>query len=81
MTTTTTRGPVSELSAELGKQLRAARGDASLRTVADRLGIRHGALIYLERGEDNPTLERVARIADAYGCDVELRLVPRGATP
>jgi transcriptional regulator with XRE-family HTH domain len=68
-----------DLAVEVGAQLRAARGERSLRAVAAELGIRHGALIYLERGEDNPTLARLARIADAYGCEVEVRLVPRRA--
>jgi len=77
MTTTTTPAPSSELAEAVGRQLKAARGDRSLRSVADELNIRHGALLYLERGEDNPTLARLARVAEAYGCDVEVRIVPR----
>ena len=73
----TTAAPPTELAIKVGEQLRAIRGTRSLRAVAAELGIRHGALIYVERGEDNPTLARLARIADAYGCEVEVRLVPR----
>jgi transcriptional regulator with XRE-family HTH domain len=80
MATTTSNPPTSaaaDLALAIGRQLRTARGDRSLRDVAGELNIRHGALLYLERGEDNPTLSRLTRVADAYGCDVEVRIVPR----
>lgn len=77
MTTTSTPTTAGPLAEAVGRQLKAARGDRSLRSVAEALNIRHGALLYLERGEDNPTLARLARVADAYGCDVEVRITPR----
>lgn len=45
--------------------------------LADTAGIRQSRLIAIERGEANPTLETLARIADALGVSIEVLLADR----
>lgn len=46
--------------------------------VADRAGITQPMVARFERGTENFTIELLAKIAGALGCEVELRLVPKG---
>jgi transcriptional regulator with XRE-family HTH domain len=62
------------LAGELGEVLRQARGERSTRDVARAMGVAPEVLGRVERGEVNPTLARVERLAAAYR--VELALVP-----
>lgn len=51
------------------KQLRQRRGD-SLDRLAARAGVSKGALVALERGDTNPTLATLVRLADALDVSV-----------
>lgn len=63
------------LAKQLGDLLTKARGDRSRRGLAADLDLAPATLITLEAGTSNPTLERVERMAEAYG--VELTLTAR----
>ena len=67
----------ADLAAALGRTLRTPRGDRSLRSVAAELGLSHSTLHALEAGTDNPTLNRAAAIASAYGAAVHLTADPK----
>lgn len=56
--------------AEIGKELRKLRGDKSLQTTADDIGITKSALAMYERGERVPRDEVKVKIADYYGVPV-----------
>lgn len=75
----TPNGPGADLAADLGRILRTARGDRSLRSVAVELGLSHSTLHALEAGTDNPTLNRAAAIAADYGVAVHLTADPKAA--
>jgi len=63
----------STLAEQVGDALRSARGDRSQRSVARSLGIAGSTLNEIEQGRDNPTLDRLERLAEGYG--VRLRIV------
>lgn len=65
------------LAAQLAAILTDARGDRSRRDLAGALGLSNTTLISLEQGKANPTLERVERMAEAYGVELELKVRPR----
>lgn len=65
---------------EVAGMLRRARVDAGLsqREVADRMGARQSGLSRIESALVSPTIHTLARLADALGCELRVRLVPRG---
>ncbi len=63
----------STLAEQVGDVLRSARGDRSQRSVARDLGVAGSTLNEIEQGRDNPTLDRLERLAEGYG--VRLRIV------
>lgn len=71
-----TEALASEFTRQVGEVLEAARGDRSIREVSRDLGWSHVSLLRLERGEDNPTLGRLAQVAEALGGRLEVTFVP-----
>lgn len=72
-----TEGPARQLKLAVGAALKTARGARTLRDVAGQLGwIAHVNLLRLEAGDINPTLERLAKVAAAYGGHLEVTFVP-----
>lgn len=65
----------AQLKAMVGDALAAARAGRPLRDVAAELGGSHVPLVELEQGRANPTLERLARVAHAYGGHFEVEFV------
>lgn len=56
------------LKLAVGAALTTARANRTLRDVAGQLGwLSHVNLLRLEAGDANPTLERLAKVAAAYG--------------
>lgn len=71
-------GASRRLRAHAGSVIRAARVEAGLSRaeVARRLGYSHHVnLLRVEDGSDNPTLDRLARIAAHMGGHLEVRFV------
>lgn len=64
------------LAAQVGEVLRAARGDRSQRQVARDLGVAGSTLNEIEMGRDNPTLERLERLALGYGVRIRITAEP-----
>lgn len=62
---------ISDQCRDLGRVLRAVRGDASVEAVARRAGVTPATITEIERGNMDPTL---VRVCDALG----LRLWPMG---
>lgn len=60
------------LAEEFGRLLTDARGDRSRRDLAGELGVSATTLLSIEHGRANPTLDRVERLAAAYGLEVHL---------
>lgn len=58
-------------SGEIGKKMKALRGEQSPSFIAKELGISKSALFMYERGERIPRDEVKIRIAKLYGCSVE----------
>lgn len=54
------------LAKEVGRILRRARGEASLRDQAERVNLAVSTVYELEQGQNNPTLARLERIGEAY---------------
>lgn len=52
----------------------------SQRDFADRVGTSQSAIAKLEQGDANPTIDTLARCAEAAGLALQLRLVPRPVT-
>lgn len=69
----------ANLRVQVGATLRAARENAgaSLKDVATRAGIQPPTLHDIETGRSNMTLERLERIADAYGFAVGFVVAPK----
>lgn len=70
--------PEHSLASQAGRLLESAR-DArgkSRRELATELGLADTSLLSLEHGRDNPTLERLERIAAGYGVRFELTTKP-----
>lgn len=64
------------LKRAVGAVLITARGTRTLRDVAGQLGwLSHVNLLRLEAGDANPTLERLAKVAAAYGGHLEVTFV------
>ncbi len=60
-----------------GKLARArAAAGLSQAEVADRCGTTQSAIARLERGETNPTIATLARVAAAAGCAISIELTP-----
>jgi transcriptional regulator with XRE-family HTH domain len=59
-----------ELAVQVGRLLKDLRGETSRTEAAARLGVARPVLIRLEEGQDNPTLERIERVATAYGVEL-----------
>jgi transcriptional regulator with XRE-family HTH domain len=74
MTRDTRRHRYGRLAVDLGTLLRQTRETKgiTLDALADEHGITKGTLADLERGEDNPTLDRVDRVAAMYGLTLTL---------
>lgn len=66
---------LGHLSAQVGTVLALARGNRTRQELAARLGCRPVSLLRVERGEDNPTLRRLERIAAAYGGRLRMEFV------
>lgn len=64
-----------DLAAQVGQLLKDLRGDTSRTAAAARLGISRPVLIALEEGRANPTLDRLQRVAGAYGVELEVTAV------
>lgn len=62
------------LAEELGRLLTEARGERSRRDLAEQIGVSNTTLLSIEHGRANPTLERVERLAEAYGCTIHLSI-------
>jgi transcriptional regulator with XRE-family HTH domain len=58
---------MSDLRSSAGELLKELRGEKSRTTAAAELGMSRPALIALEEGQANPTLDRLERLADSYG--------------
>lgn len=70
-----------ELRRHVGEVLADARGDQPRTEVARALGYTsHVTLLRVETGDDNPTLSRLATIADALGGWLAVTFVPYEAT-
>lgn len=67
-----------ELRVEVGLAFEDARIEQglTLRDLADKAGLAHGTIHQFERGTDNPTLDRLARMASAYGRRLRIILEP-----
>lgn len=63
---------MSDLRSSAGELLKELRGEESRTAAAAKLGMSRPALIALEEGQANPTLDRLDRLADAYGVDLVL---------
>lgn len=73
----TSPDPMSSALAKLaGDLLVQARAERPRTTVAEAAGMSDVALLMLERGAKNPTLERLERIGFAYGIRFLLIAVP-----
>lgn len=68
----------------LGDVLRRARLDADLdqKELAARIGVSHGVISKWERGQSEPTVTQLRKIADATGADwlYDLRELPSRCT-
>lgn len=60
------------LAPQVAEILVAARGDKSRREMADDVGVAPATLAELERGEANPTLAYLERVAAAYGVGLSI---------
>lgn len=60
--------------AEIGKKVRLRRKALSLRQsdLADLAGVTLRSLTFLERGQANPTLKQLTKIADVLGLEIFL---------
>lgn len=63
---------MTALAAQLGAILTARRGDRTRAELAELAGVSNPALVVLEQGRQNPTLERAARMADVYGAELAI---------
>ena len=59
-------------SVEIGKRLRALRGDKTVQSVADDIGISRSALAMYEIGDRIPRDEIKLRICQYYGVDINI---------
>lgn len=64
------------LAEEVGAALEAARGDRTRRQLAADNNISNTALLNIEHGRANPTLERLERLAEAYGVRLHITAEP-----
>lgn len=65
------------MTPDIRDQLAARRRELrySQAAVAERAGVSRNYVSLVERGEVNPTLDGLSRLARALGCGVEVRLV------
>ena len=61
----------------VGEMFAAARGETGLREAARAAGISHANLGKIEKGQTDPSLKTIRKIADGIDFDVEIRLIPR----
>lgn len=66
----------ADLRRTVGSMFEHARGDVSLRDFAAKVGMAHGTLHQFEQGRDNPTLDRLERMAALYGLRVRITVEP-----
>jgi transcriptional regulator with XRE-family HTH domain len=71
------QGTGSELAEQFGRILVEARGERSLRGLANELGLSRATLSELEKGEANPTLAYIEAMAERYGVKVAMVVVVR----
>ncbi len=68
---------MDDITLARGKLARArAAAGLSQAEVADRCGTTQSAIARLERGETNPTIATLARVAAAVGCAISIELTP-----
>jgi transcriptional regulator with XRE-family HTH domain len=65
-----------DLRRSVGALFEHARGDVSLRDFAEKVGMAHGTLHQFEQGRDNPTLDRLERMARLYGLRLRITVEP-----
>lgn len=66
----------ADLRRAVGAMFEHARGDVSLRDFAAKVGMAHGTLHQFEQGRDNPTLDRLQRMARLYGLRLVISVEP-----
>lgn len=65
-------GEEMTLREQVGKQLRAARGDVKVKDIAARIGSSPQYVSGLESGKINSTLDRIEQYAESLGKKIEV---------
>lgn len=65
------------LAEQVGVELERIRNGRSRRELAEMLGCAPQVLLRLERGDANPTLARLERVAAVYGIELVVKAKPR----
>lgn len=65
-----------EIMTQIGEDIRARRKmlDITQRTLAELSGVGINTLTRIERGEGNPSLEVLSKIADTLGMEIKLTI-------
>jgi transcriptional regulator with XRE-family HTH domain len=75
--------PAGTLAEQVGRLFAASREATGLsrRALAQELGIADTTLLEIEHGRANPTLGRLAALADGYGLEVIIEVRPKRRAP